>query len=84
LAGEPVRIASGYRSVGHNATIGGSATSYHLRGRAADLWTPRLTVAEVIALGVFTAIGANRGRAVHLEVADGGSTSSPRVYQLAP
>lgn len=69
LAGRPVRIASGYRSVGYNASIGGSPTSRHLDGRAVDLWTPRLPVSDVIALGVFSTIGTNGGLAVHLEVA---------------
>lgn len=35
--GEPIRINSGYRSEVHNKAIGGSKTSQHLLGKAADI-----------------------------------------------
>jgi hypothetical protein len=37
LLGGPVRISSGYRCPALNAAVGGSATSAHMDGRAADL-----------------------------------------------
>ena len=35
--GAPVVITSGYRTVAHNAKVGGSKSSQHLLGRAADI-----------------------------------------------
>lgn len=35
--GHPIKITSGNRCPDHNAKIGGSANSYHIRGRAADI-----------------------------------------------
>lgn len=35
--GVPIRVTSGYRSVTLNRKVGGSSTSYHLRGMAADI-----------------------------------------------
>ena len=35
--GVPIRVTSGYRSAALNRKVGGSATSYHLRGMAADI-----------------------------------------------
>ena len=37
-AGYPVIISSGYRTPEHNASIGGSRSSYHTKGRAADIY----------------------------------------------
>lgn len=34
--GKPVHITSGYRTTAHNAAVGGSKSSQHLLGRAAD------------------------------------------------
>ncbi len=82
LAGGAVRIASGYRSVGYNHRIGGSPDCQHLSGCAVDLWFPRLPVALVAELGVFTAIGTRAGTAVHLEVGPTGSTSEPHVWMM--
>jgi hypothetical protein len=82
LADGPVKIASGYRSVGYNHRIGGPPDCQHLFGRAADLWFPRLPTALVVELGVFTAIGTRRGVAVHLEVTPTGSTTKPHVWAL--
>ena len=35
--GNPITITSGNRCAEHNKNIGGSANSYHVRGRAADI-----------------------------------------------
>ena len=35
--GNPVHITSGYRTASHNAKVGGSKSSQHLLGRAADI-----------------------------------------------
>jgi hypothetical protein len=39
-AGQPVIITSGYRNPSHNARVGGSPTSRHLTGEAADIRIP--------------------------------------------
>ena len=39
----PVVITSGYRSPALNRAIGGSPTSHHMQGRAADLIVPGMT-----------------------------------------
>ena len=33
----PIKVTSGNRCYEHNAIVGGSANSYHVRGRAADI-----------------------------------------------
>ena len=43
----PVSIHSGYRSAAVNAKIGGSETSQHMRGEAADLHVPGHSLIEV-------------------------------------
>jgi uncharacterized protein YcbK (DUF882 family) len=35
--GKPITISSGYRSPAHNAKVGGSPTSQHMGGKAADI-----------------------------------------------
>lgn len=45
--GRPIRITSGYRGPALNARIGGSATSQHSQGQAADLQCPGLDVLEL-------------------------------------
>ena len=39
----PVVITSGYRSLALNSAVGGSPTSHHMQGRAADLIVPGMT-----------------------------------------
>ncbi len=41
--GRPVIINSGYRNPAHNTAVGGSPTSYHLRGMAADIRVPGMS-----------------------------------------
>lgn len=45
--GRPVRISSGYRSPRLNRAIGGSRTSQHMQGEAADFEIPGLSNYEV-------------------------------------
>ena len=47
--GKPVYITSGYRTAAHNAAVGGSKSSQHLLGRAADLHVEGVPVAAVAA-----------------------------------
>lgn len=42
LAGAPIIVSSGYRSLKLNTRIGGSKTSQHIRGEAADIKCPAL------------------------------------------
>ncbi|MDW7678876.1 MAG: D-Ala-D-Ala carboxypeptidase family metallohydrolase [Bacillota bacterium] len=59
-AGKPVIITSGYRNPSHNARVGGSPTSRHLTGEAADIRIPGLhpdEVAQLAAAVGFTGIG---------------------------
>ena len=46
--GKPVHITSGYRTAAHNTAVGGSKSSQHLLGRAADLWVEG-TIVEAVA-----------------------------------
>lgn len=45
--GRPVRVTSGYRSPAVNSQVGGSPTSQHLRGEAADIKVDGMTTADV-------------------------------------
>jgi zinc D-Ala-D-Ala carboxypeptidase len=51
LVGIPIQISSGYRSPEVNRKIGGSKSSQHMEGKAADLLCPQLG-----ALGLFKTI----------------------------
>jgi len=48
--GRAIRINSAYRSPEHNAKVGGSPTSQHLLGKAADITIESLTPFQVFAL----------------------------------
>lgn len=45
-----ITVSSGFRSPTINRRIGGSASSQHCKGEAADFTIPGMTVAEVVAL----------------------------------
>ena len=47
--GKPVTITSGYRTASHNAKVGGSKSSQHLLGRAADFYVEGVPVATFAA-----------------------------------
>lgn len=47
IFGAPIRITSGYRTLAHNAEVGGSATSDHVNGLAADFTVDGLTPFQV-------------------------------------
>lgn len=47
--GQPVTITSGYRTAEHNAKVGGSKSSQHLLGRAADIQVADTSVEDVAA-----------------------------------
>lgn len=56
----PIYVTSAYRSVAHNANVGGAQTSFHLSGRAFDItapgYSPRGLAFQAQAIG-FTGIG---------------------------
>jgi len=48
--GRPISINSAYRCVPHNANVGGSKTSQHIYGKAADITIESLKPIEVYAI----------------------------------
>lgn len=48
--GRPLVVSSGFRSVTLNRRIGGSATSQHCKGEAADIMVPGMEVGDVVEL----------------------------------
>lgn len=85
LLGTPLLVSSGYRSVLVNQAVGGSPTSKHMEGCAADFispgYGPPLSIAEKIAASSieFDQLIHEYGRWVHFGVASEGR--KPR-YQL--
>ena len=45
--GAPITIRSGFRTISHNARIGGAKNSYHLRAMAADIVCPGFSHSQV-------------------------------------
>ena len=48
--GRPIKINSAYRCVPHNTNVGGSETSQHIYGKAADITIQSLKPIEVYAI----------------------------------
>ena len=58
--GRPVHVTSGYRSFAVNKAIGGSATSAHMQGEAADIYVDGVG-AEALAMAiVILGVGADQ------------------------
>ena len=84
LGGKPIRISSGYRCPELNAAIGGSKTSAHQKGLAADFEVPGLTNKEVFLrlyrkasydqlIGEYLSADDGSAGWIHLGIAPGGS-----------
>ena len=90
--GQPVRVTSGYRSPNVNKAVGGSRTSRHMLGLAADIKVRGMSssalaerIEELREQGVLDydqviAYAASRGGHVHVGLAPEGST--PRRQML--
>ena len=51
-AGGPIRVNSGYRCPEHNRKVGGSPTSQHLVGKAADIVIEGYSVIQMFAMAI--------------------------------
>lgn len=73
IAGVPFRITSGVRCIKHNREVGGVPNSAHLRGLAADIFTPnedyRFAVIKGVILAGFRRIGIG-SKFIHVDVDD--------------
>lgn len=83
--GKPVIITSGFRSSQVNVAVGGSRTSAHLTGCAADLHVPGFTISELFKLIHALKLPVDQvidefGRWIHLGIAKPGVT--PRHQYL--
>ena len=81
--GRPVIVTSGYRCSVHNRNVGGVWNSQHVKGTAADIYCPGVsvdTLADMAAEIGFDGIGRyyNQGF-VHVDCRDNGN--SPGVYR---
>lgn len=50
MAGLPIRVLSGYRTIEHNKSVGGVDGSYHTKGMAADITIGDLDIFEMYLL----------------------------------
>ena len=70
--GQPITVTSCYRCLAHNANVGGSPTSYHTKGLAADIYVDGLSVDQLAKHAVsvgFTGIGSYfTSKFVHVSV----------------
>lgn len=77
LGNKPILVTSGYRGIELNRRIGGSTTSEHVLGLAADFTCPafgtvRQTCKAIVAAGIpFGQLIDEFGRWVHISVPDG-------------
>lgn len=85
--GEPMRVSSGYRSPQLNSLVGGSSTSQHKQGLAADLIVPDLDrlFGVIRKLGGFDQLiderPKGRGRWVHVSIAPEGGKPRGKVMR---
>lgn len=74
LAKKPIRICAGYRCLAHNQEVGGVTDSEHIRGVAADIVIPGLTLQQMYELALQVpaffegGIGAYDGDFLHVDV----------------
>jgi uncharacterized protein YcbK (DUF882 family) len=61
LAGKPIHINSGYRSLAYNKKIGGAKNSQHCKGNAADIVIEGYTPKQVALLAEKIAVFAKGG-----------------------
>ena len=47
---EPIYVNSGYRTHSHNANVGGASRSFHLVGKAADIWCKGISPKQLFAV----------------------------------
>lgn len=82
--GGPLVVSSGYRCPALNMAIGGSRTSAHMRGLAADFHVPGLTLAEaarrIVAAGIVFDQLIFEGTWLHVGLAEANAT--PRQEEL--
>lgn len=75
LVGAPVHVSSGYRSVDLNRAVNGSRTSQHIRGQAADITVPGMSIAQLMDLIISSGIEFDQiidefGEWVHISYSD--------------
>lgn len=78
--GAPIFVNSGYRCPEHNEAVGGKPGSQHVKGRAADITCPSISISDLAneaeKVGYFAAGGIGRyfdKRFVHVDVRYDGS-----------
>ena len=89
---KPVRVTSGFRSLAVNRKVGGSSTSAHVRGEAADIKVTGLEatdlVNEILRAGIpfdqVIGYAPNRGGHVHIALRAGGASRQRRELLYAP
>lgn len=73
IAGVPFTITSGYRCPSHNRSVGGSETSSHLGGTAADIYVlgghQRYLILTALLEAGFTRLGVD-GNFIHADMDD--------------
>ena len=77
VLGHPMRISSGYRCPALNMSIGGSRSSAHMSGLAADFTCPDFGSPRDVAMAIVTAANSidydqviHEGRWVHIQFSD--------------
>ena len=72
--GAPIKVSSGYRCEALNSAVGGSATSKHMQGLAADFrvqgFTPEEAFKRIRKIVGFETLIMEFGRWVHLDLSD--------------